>query len=67
MTRESYIAPEIKVCKIESESIMAALSMGISDDPAHGGGSAKPYTYSNEKPEANGGGSPLSGNNSWEE
>jgi len=36
-----YITPHTSVIKMHSEGFMAALSLGHSEDPAHGGGHAK--------------------------
>lgn len=67
MIRENYIAPRIKVRKIESESIMT-VSTGVSDNPAAGGAQAKSQTYyAVPQPETQSSGRSLFDNDPWEE
>lgn len=53
MVKKIYIAPGIKVRKIESDELLAGsggtISTGISDTPATGGGRAKGSIFSIEE------------------
>lgn len=64
MEKKNYVAPIMKVRSINMENIMAALSMGFSDDPAHGGGMSKENNFPTEEKET----APINRNyNVWDD
>ncbi|MDD7317193.1 MAG: toxin PIN [Prevotella sp.] len=55
---KTYVSPTMEVCRLKGTCLMASLSMGISDDPAVGGGDAKGNDFFDEED--------ASSDNTWE-